>query len=145
MFSKPMGLRGFSTCTFFQSNQFFCFSNCSCVSTQPHHSGFFCFFGIKSDRITVIKLGFPVWMAHGTSHLSEGSLFVQRSLWIFWQLHTINNTWLFIIIFHWTINRKRLDMCIFPKIVLTAKKHPLKLTSTTFLFREVEQLAVYQL
>ena len=36
-------------------------------------------------------------------------------------------------------------MRIFPKITLIAKKRQVKVTSTTFLFREVEQLAVYQL
>ena len=36
-------------------------------------------------------------------------------------------------------------MCMSPKIVLIAKKHPLKVTSNAFLFREVEQLEVYQL
>ena len=36
-------------------------------------------------------------------------------------------------------------MCIFPKIALIAKKCQLKVISTTFLFREVEQLTVYQL
>ena len=34
---------------------------------------------------------------------------------------------------------------ILPKIILIATKRPLKVTSTTFLFREVEQLVVYQL
>ena len=42
------------------------------------------------------------------------------------------------------MNRKRLGMCMFPQIALFEKKHPLKVTSTTFLFGEVEQLAVYQ-
>ena len=36
-------------------------------------------------------------------------------------------------------------MRIFPKIALIAKKRLEKVTSTTFLFRELEQLAVYQL
>ena len=36
-------------------------------------------------------------------------------------------------------------MRMFPKIALIAKKRPLKVISKTFLFREVEQLAVYQL
>ena len=36
-------------------------------------------------------------------------------------------------------------MRFIPKIALNTKKRPVKVTSTTFLFREVEQLAVYQL
>ena len=36
-------------------------------------------------------------------------------------------------------------MRIFPKIALIAKKRLVKVTSTTFLFRELEQSAVYQL
>ena len=36
-------------------------------------------------------------------------------------------------------------MRIFPKIALIPKKHPLIMTSVTFLFKEVEQLTVYQL
>lgn len=36
-------------------------------------------------------------------------------------------------------------MHIFPKIALIAKKRSLKVPSTTILFREVDQLAVYQL
>ena len=43
------------------------------------------------------------------------------------------------------MNRERLDMRIFPQIASFAKKRPLKVISTAFLFREVEQLAVYQL
>ena len=35
-------------------------------------------------------------------------------------------------------------MHIFQKIALITKKCPLKVTSNNFLFREVEQLAVYQ-
>ena len=36
-------------------------------------------------------------------------------------------------------------MCIFPQISSFSKKHQLKVTSVMFLFREIEQLAVYQL
>ena len=36
-------------------------------------------------------------------------------------------------------------MRFIPKIALNTKKRPVKVTSTTFLFREVEQLAFYQL
>ena len=36
-------------------------------------------------------------------------------------------------------------MRIFPKNTLITKKRPLKVISTTFLLREVQQLAVYQL
>ena len=43
------------------------------------------------------------------------------------------------------MNRERLDMRIFPQIASFTKKRPLKVISTAFLFREVEQLAVYQL
>ena len=39
--------------------------------------------------------------------------------------------------------KKLLGMHIFLKTALTSKKHPLKVTSTTFLFREVEILVVY--
>ena len=38
-----------------------------------------------------------------------------------------------------------MGMRIFPKLALTAKKRSVKVSDTTFLFREVEQLAVYQL
>ena len=41
--------------------------------------------------------------------------------------------------------QKLLGMHIFPKITSIAKKNPVKVTSITLLFREVEQLAVYQL
>ena len=44
------------------------------------------------------------------------------------RLDIINRTWLVIIIF-----------------ISIAKKRPVKNASTTFLFREVEQIAVYQL
>ena len=40
---------------------------------------------------------------------------------------------------------KRLVVRVFPKTALISKKCLLKVTSTTFLFKEVEQLAVYQL
>ena len=50
-----------------------------------------------------------------------------------------------IIIFLLYNKRKLLGMHIFIKIYLITKKHPVKVTSTIFLFREVEQLAVYQL
>ena len=36
-------------------------------------------------------------------------------------------------------------MSIFPKIVFIAKKRSVRVTSTTFLFKEVQQLVVYQL
>ena len=36
-------------------------------------------------------------------------------------------------------------MRIFPKIVLITKKRPVELTGTIFLFKEVQQLVVYQL
>ena len=36
-------------------------------------------------------------------------------------------------------------MHIFPKIVLITKKGPLKMTSTMFLFRQEEELAVFHL
>ena len=39
--------------------------------------------------------------------------------------------------------RKLLGMHIFLKIASIAEKSPVKMTSTTFLFGEVEQLAVY--
>ena len=42
--------------------------------------------------------------------------------------------------------QKKIDNAHFPKKnVLIAKKRPLRMTSTTFLFREAEQLGVYQL
>ena len=90
---------------------------------------------------------FPSWMTHGTSYLSDGCLFVQSLLWIFLteRLDTIDKIWFFVIIFYCTINRKRSSMRIFPKIALIPKKHPLIMTSVTFLFKEVEQLTVYQL
>ena len=74
-------------------------------------------------------------------------LFDQRSLWFFLteRLHSIDKAWFFKIIFYCTIDWKRWGMRIFPKIVLIAKRHSLKVTSPTFLFREVEQLAFYQL
>ena len=50
-----------------------------------------------------------------------------------------------IIIFLLYNKQKLLGMHIFIKINLITKKHPVKVTSTIFLFREVEQLAVYQL
>ena len=61
------------------------------------------------------------------------------------RLDTIDKIWFFVIIFYCTINRKRSSMRIFPKIALIPKKHPLIMTSVTFLFKEVEQLTVYQL
>ena len=53
-FSKPVGLMGFSLDEFFQLKKCLCFSNF--VSTQPQPYSFFCFFGIKSERVTVTKL-----------------------------------------------------------------------------------------
>ena len=47
--------------------------------------------------------------------------------------------------FFCTINRKSLGISIFPKIVLIAKKCPLKMTSIMFLFREVGLLMIYLL
>ena len=105
------------------------------------------FFGIiKSDTITLTNL-IPILDGTWTHHLSDGCLLVQTLLWIFLteRLDAIDKTWFYKIIFYCTINRKRLGMCIFPKLALIAKKSPLKVNSTTFLFREVEQLAVYQL
>ena len=44
--------------------------------------------------------------------------------------------------FYWAIYKKRSEIRISPKIILNAKKRPLKVTSTTFLLREIEKLGV---
>ena len=90
---------------------------------------------------------FPFWMTHETFNFSDGCLFVSSLFWIFLteKLDTFYQSWLLTIIFLLYNKQKRLGMRIFPKITLIAKKRQVKVTSTTFLFREVEQLAVYQL
>ena len=88
---------------------------------------------------------FPFWMARGTRQLSDGSLFVQSSHWIFLTERLDWQKMIFIIIFYCTINRKRSDMHILPEIASISNRRPLKVNSTTFLFRKRKQLAVYLL
>ena len=73
-------------------------------------------------------------MTHETRNFSDGSLFVHFEF--FWQKELI------------LLTKDDFFYCtmrFIPKIALNTKKRPVKVTSTTFLFREVEQLAVYQL
>ena len=86
---------------------------------------------------------FSVWMAHGKYHLSDGNLFVRNSLWIVLteRLHAITKL-VFYNHFYWTIYKKGSKIRISPKIILIAKKRPLKVTSTTFLLREIEKLGI---
>ena len=93
-------------------------------------------------------------MAHRTRSLSDGSLFAQSSCWSFLieRLDTINKTWFLVIIFYCMTNRKRSDMRIFLQDASITEKRPwtldgpLKVTSTTFLFKKVfiECLSAYQ-
>ena len=86
-------------------------------------------------------------MVHETRHFSDGGLFVQSLLWIifgrktwyYWQnLIGYNNFLLY-------NKQKLLGLYIFLKIASIVKRCLVKVTITAFLFREVEQLAVYQL
>ena len=94
-FSKPVGLMGFSLDEFFQLKKCLCFSNF--VSTQPQPYSFFCFFGIKSERVTVTKLA-PILDGTWTRHFSHGCLFVVNSPWIFLK-ERLDTTNFFIITF----------------------------------------------
>ena len=87
---------------------------------------------------------FQSWVAHETGHFR---LFVQNSLWIFFDRRTRYYWKNLIDCNHYLLHNKQklLGMRIFPKIVSIARKRPVKVTSNPFLLREVEQLPVYQL
>ena len=85
---------------------------------------------------------FSFWMAHETRHFSDGGLLVQSSFWIFWQRDA--ETWLIVLIFYCTINRSYWECTFSQKLLRLPKRRLLKLTSTTFLYREIEKLTFYQ-
>ena len=86
-------------------------------------------------------------MTHETRYFSDGGLFVQNHFEFFFFLaERIRFCWQNLIDYsHFLLYNKKklLEMHILVKITLTSNKHPLKVTSTTFLFREVEILVVY--
>ena len=99
----------------------------------------FAIFGSKVPELLWRSL-FPFWMAIGTRQLSDSfkvlpicskftSNIFDRKTWYYWQNLVFYN------LFYFIINRKRLIMRVFPKFTLITKKRPLKVTSTTFLFR----------
>ena len=93
---------------------------------------------ILNFKKTVCPKNISMW--HWLSHCS---LFVQTSIWSFFDRKTpcYWQNLIFYNHFYCTINRKWLGMHI-PKLLLIVRKYPLKVTSTTFLFREIEHLAV---
>ena len=125
----------FSSPKFFQSNKCVCFSNC--ISTQHVIWVSSVFFGIKSDRITVTKVRSHFeWQQ--TITLAMAAYLFKVHVESFQQKDSIDKIWFFTIIFYCTEteNRRRSDMHIFPKIVSTLKRYPLKVTSNEFLFRK---------
>ena len=105
-FFKALG--GFSQGKFLQSNVFV---SVIALPLKLIIRISFSFFGIKRDRITLMKL-FPILDGRWTRHLNNDSLFVQSSLRTFLteRLDAIDKTWFYIIIFYCPINRKRSDM-----------------------------------
>ena len=120
--------------------------NCSCMS-YSHYDRYvtikpkLCYLQDSLTNFYFIKL-----MAHEAHYFSEGCLFVQSSLWIFLteRFDAVDKILFFIISFYWTVNKKYW-VCAFSQNCFDCKKRPVKVASTMFLSREVEQLKVYQL
>ena len=120
-FSKPVGLMGFSLDEFFNLRNAFV---SVIVFALNHDLRVSCFFGIKSDRVTVTKLA-PILDGTWTSRLSRGCLFVVSSPWIFLK-ERLDTTKLYYNHFYCITKRERSISRIFLKIALIAKKRPLK-------------------
>ena len=114
------------------------------TSTQPRPWNSFAFLASKETELLWRSLFTFWWHMRHVTLVMVAYLFKNHFEFFFDRMNSILLTKLIDYSHFLLCNKKKLlGMHIFLKTALTSKKHPLKVTSTTFLFREVEILVVY--